>query len=118
MTSSAINRILESARNQRMDSLAKGGGSAAFALLPPNLGLRVIYLERETDVSGHSGPGIVAGGIAFPDGSCWLRWYSDTPTYTFYRSPEQVAMLHGHDGATRVIITEEITAVPGASEVV
>lgn len=89
----------------------------AGALLPPNLGLRLIYLERITDVNEHSGTGIVAGGVVFPNGRVVMRWYTDTSTTVHFDSPEAVAAIHGHDGASRVWMTSEISTVPAVEEV-
>lgn len=92
--------------------------AAPRAGLPSVLGLRLIWLERLRDVNGHSGTGIVAGGVVFPNGEVVMRWYTDTATTVHFDSPEQVAAIHGHDGASRVWITSEISDVPSVSEVV
>lgn len=62
-------------------------------------------LERSEDVSGVSGIGIVAEGVAFSDGSVALRWLSDWPTSVVFhdRGVESVKAVHGHDGRTRIV---------------
>lgn len=94
--------------------LRKSGERAG---LPHVLGLRLIWLERMQDVNGHSGIGIVAGGVVFPNGRVVLRWYTDTATTVHFDSPQAVAAIHGHDGATRVMMTSEISTAPSAEEV-
>lgn len=67
--------------------------------------LRRFELHRDTDVSGVSGIGIVAGGVVFPDGVVALRWYSDWPTSVVFHDKgiESVEKVHGHDGRTRIV---------------
>lgn len=62
-------------------------------------------LQRDEDVTGVSGTGIVAEGVYFTDGTAALRWKSDWPTSVVFheRGIESVRAVHGHDGKTRVI---------------
>lgn len=69
--------------------------------LPEDRGRR-FELNRKADKSGVSGTGIVAEGIAFRDGTCVVRWLTDTATTTTFDSIEDVEAVHGHDGATQV----------------
>jgi hypothetical protein len=64
--------------------------------------MRRFQLDRSHDVSGVSGTGIVADGVAFPDGSCVVRWRGDTPSTVIWPDLENVLQVHGHNGATRI----------------
>lgn len=68
---------------------------------------RRFYLHRVKDVSGVSGTGTVATGVAFPDdGKVVLRWCSersDIHQVSIFNSIDDVARIHGHDGATKVV---------------
>lgn len=71
---------------------------------------RAFALQRDVDVSGVSGTGIVAWGVEFPDGVCALRWTSQWPTSVVFhdRGMEAVQAVHGHDGKTRVLYMDEL----------
>jgi hypothetical protein len=60
------------------------------------------YLERDEDVSGVSGIGIVATGVVFPDGQCVLQW-KNTGSIAIYRDLDTLIEVHGHSGATRIV---------------
>jgi hypothetical protein len=66
------------------------------------------WLFRERDATGVSGIGIVAEGVQFTDGTCVLRWLTDTTSTAVYRSIADVHSIHGHGGLTRVLWGEEI----------
>lgn len=70
--------------------------------------MRTFVLERDVDVSGVSGEGVVAEGIEFSDGTVALRWTSDWPTSVVFhdRGMESVEAIHGHGGATRIVWTD------------
>ena len=65
---------------------------------------RRFRLVRTTDVTGVSGTGHVADGVAFPDGTVALRWRSEWPTSVVFhdRGVEAVQAIHGHGGATKI----------------
>ena len=67
----------------------------------------VFHLQRDKDVSGISGTGKVAEGIEFSDGTVVVHWLSHTSSTTVYENMKQVDTIHGHDGATRVIVDFE-----------
>lgn len=60
------------------------------------------FLERMSDPSGVSGPGIVASGVRFPDGTTVIRWaVGGMPKSTVvWDSAEDALAIHGHNGAT------------------
>jgi len=69
---------------------------------------RAFHLERDTDVSGVSGVGVVAEGVEFSDGTVALRWLSDWPTSVVFhdRGLAAVEAVHGHGGHTRIVFEE------------
>lgn len=67
--------------------------------------IRRFELHRDEDVSGVSGTGVVAEGVAFSnDGPVALRWLSDWPTSVVFhdRGVESLEAVHGHNGRTRI----------------
>jgi hypothetical protein len=64
---------------------------------------RLLHLERDEDVSGVSGVGIVAYGAQFPDGSVVLRWDTVVKSTVLYDSLEDLETISGHGGLTRVV---------------
>jgi hypothetical protein len=73
--------------------------------------VKTFKLIRHTDVTGISGPGVVAEGVQFTDGTVVLRWRKAgtarpdhvKPTTVIHDDIESVIGLHGHDGATEVV---------------
>ncbi|WP_416976670.1 hypothetical protein [Streptomyces sp. T028] len=74
---------------------------------------RLFVLQRDTDVTGVSGPGPVADGVLWPDGTVVLRW-RERPSTSVWDSLDLMLSVHGHDGATRAVWADEDT-VPVAS---
>lgn len=73
---------------------------------------RRFELHRDQDISGVSGTGVVAEGIAFSDSVVALRWIvpAGVPGHGFPTSVvfhdngiESVERIHGHGGATRIV---------------
>lgn len=65
--------------------------------------VKLLHLERDEDVSGVSGVGIVAYGAMFPDGSVVLRWDTRVRSTVMYDSLEDLEAITGHGGKTRVV---------------
>lgn len=67
--------------------------------------MRRFELQRDADVSGVSGTGMVAEGVEFGDGTVVLRWATEWPTSVVFheRGVESVCAIHGHGGATRIV---------------
>lgn len=69
---------------------------------------RTFQLQRDTDVTGVSGTGVIAEGCQFSNGTVVLVW-KPQPERAASSSvavwPELDSMLgiHGHDGKTRVV---------------
>lgn len=65
---------------------------------------RRFILQRDVDVSGVSGVGVVAEGVAFTDGVAVLRWIGLWPSsVVHYDGVAAVEHVHGHGGHTRII---------------
>ena len=64
--------------------------------------MRRFELIRETDVTGVSGTGMVAGGVVWGDGRVAMRWFTDINSTVLYDSIDDVEYIHGHDGRTKV----------------
>ena len=64
---------------------------------------RLFHLFRAEDVSGVSGTGIIAEGVQFTDGTCVLRWLTDTASTQIYKTLAHVRRIHGHEGRTKVV---------------
>lgn len=68
--------------------------------------MRRFQLVRDEDVSGVSGTGVVAEGVAFSgDGPVALRWLSEWPTSVVFhdRGVESLEAVHVHQGRTRIV---------------
>ena len=78
---------------------------AIFAVRDHDAYAQPFVLMRDTDVSGVSGTGVVADGVAFPDGTVALRWRGGNPTSVVFHDNgvESVEAIHGHGGAARLV---------------
>lgn len=63
-------------------------------------------LMRTQDVSGTSGTGRVADGVEFNDGTAVLRWNTEKASTAIYASVEELGDIHGHNGATIVVMCD------------
>jgi hypothetical protein len=68
---------------------------------------RLLHLQRDEDVSGTSGTGVVAYGCEFPDGSIVLRWDTKVRSTVVYDSFEDLVTITGHNGKTLVVYDDE-----------
>ncbi len=62
--------------------------------------MRRFYVVRKEDETGVSGTGIVAEGVVFWDGTCVIKWTTDTSSIGIYKSHVEMIHLHGHGGRT------------------
>ena len=60
-------------------------------------------LMRDVDETGVSGTGHVADGVVWHDGTCAVRWRTDTRSTVIYDRLADVEKIHGHGGKTRVV---------------
>lgn len=65
--------------------------------------MRRFILERETDVTGTSGTGIVAEGVEYSNGQISIHWISQLESVNVYANAKVLEALHGHDGCTKVV---------------
>lgn len=59
-------------------------------------------LMRDADDSGVSGTGIVAEGFQFPSGKVVIEWLVTPFAIGIYPSINDLILVHGHGGKTRV----------------
>jgi hypothetical protein len=64
--------------------------------------IRRFELIRDEDITGISGTGVVAWGVEFPDGKVVTRWNGDIAQISVWERIDDVAAIHGHEGATRI----------------
>lgn len=65
--------------------------------------MRPFQLVRREDLSGVSGTGLVAEGVAFSDGTVALRWLTGEHRSTgLHSSIRAVLAVHGHEGRTQI----------------
>lgn len=63
--------------------------------------LREYYFQRNEDVSGQSGCGIVVRGVVFPSGFVAHEWIvTDAQSVNMYENAKQAERIHGHGGRT------------------
>lgn len=69
--------------------------------------MRLFRLERDVDVSGVSGTGLVAEGVSFTDGTAVVHWVAgEHPSTVVWPAPSglrAIEEVHGHGGATRFV---------------
>lgn len=68
--------------------------------------MRNFHLMRSEDISGVSGIGSVAEGVEFSDGTAVIRWTTKFRSWAVYASMEDLLAIHGHNGATIVVVDE------------
>ncbi|WP_237773040.1 hypothetical protein [Streptomyces luteocolor] len=73
----------------------------------PGAVARPFHLQRDHDVSGVSGTGIVAHGVLWPDGTASVRWAGPRPSIVFWDSIDDALAVHGHGGHTRLVFADE-----------
>jgi hypothetical protein len=73
----------------------------------PTRAARLLHLERDADVSGVSGTGVVAFGCEFPDGTIVLRWDTQVASTVFYSALRDLELIVGHGGRTRIVFDDE-----------
>ena len=68
--------------------------------------LKTFTMERDVDVTGYSGIGIVADGVVFPDGTCVIRWRGPIASTVGWADVADAIAVNGHDGATRFVFDD------------
>ena len=71
--------------------------------------IRRFVLQRDVDVTGVSGTGVVAEGVEFTDGVVVLKWVVGEfrSLVTWVQGIHAVEAVHGHDNRTLVIWIDE-----------
>ncbi|MHA1167239.1 MAG: hypothetical protein ACTSRU_05415 [Candidatus Hodarchaeales archaeon] len=64
--------------------------------------MRTFVLNREEDVSGVSGTGIVASGVEFLDGRCVIQWRGEICSIVIWENVEEMMKIVGHNGRTQL----------------
>ncbi|MEU1986130.1 hypothetical protein [Nocardia sp. NPDC019395] len=70
-------------------------------------GVQLFQLHRDRDRTGYSGTGVVADGVVWPDGTVSMRWRGPVRTTVEAASLTDIETIHGHDGATRVVLVAD-----------
>ena len=65
-----------------------------------NFAPKRFQLNRNNDVSGVSGTGVVAYGVMFSDRTAAMRWCSSLSSLAVYNDIDDVVSIHGHEGGT------------------
>lgn len=67
--------------------------------------MKRFHLQRDEDVSGVSGTGVIAEGVLFSDGTAVLRWLGGFPTSVVWHDHgmESIVAVHGHQGRSYVV---------------
>lgn len=71
--------------------------------------VRFFQLHRDRDITGFSGTGVVADGVVWPDGTVSMRWRGPVRTTVEAACLDDIRSVHGHDGATRVVVLADLT---------
>lgn len=61
---------------------------------------RRFQLQRNVDVSGVSGTGIVCYGVLFGDGTVAVHWCGRRSTTAVWNDIRDLMDVHGHEGST------------------
>ncbi|WP_280393440.1 hypothetical protein [Nocardia wallacei] len=86
-----------------------------MASIETTCAVRVFQLHRTYDASGFSGTGVVADGVVWPDGSVSMRWRGLVRTTVSADRLADIEHVHGHDGATSVVLLANLTHDGGAA---
>lgn len=65
--------------------------------------MRRFVLQRDTDVTGTSGIGVVAEGVEFSNGAVVIHWISQLESTNVYANAKVLETLHGHNGNTIIV---------------
>jgi hypothetical protein len=61
--------------------------------------VRTFYLLRE-------GQGVVAEGVEFSNGKCFMHWLSEPDSVAVFDSLADLEEIHGHGGKSKVVISQ------------
>lgn len=78
--------------------------------------MKTFKLNRMVDETGISGTGVVAQGVVFDDGTCVLRWLTESPGTTMFDNVEDLEKVHGHGGKTQIVYDPSVTKRAGVTK--
>ena len=70
------------------------------------MSMRRFHFLRLEDASGVSGCGKVAEGVVFSNGKVVVEWLSCHASTNCYDSIEDVELIHGHEGKTKIVFED------------
>lgn len=65
--------------------------------------MKTFFLQRDIDISGVSGTGIIAHGVILPSGKVVMEWITTHGSIAIYENINEVQVLHAHKGTTHLI---------------
>lgn len=66
--------------------------------------MKTFHLQRDEDVTGISGTGVVAEGIEFSNGKVVIQWIvGEHQSTVVWDDIESVKAIHGHNGSTQIV---------------
>ena len=65
--------------------------------------LTLVHIERNADINGNTGTGIVAEGVIFTSGKVVIQWLHEISSIVTFDCIEDLLAIHGHNGKTVVI---------------
>lgn len=68
------------------------------------LALKEFYLQRDEDITGTSGTGIVARGVILESGKAIMEWCTLHTSVCIYNNIQDVELIHSHEGKTRIVM--------------
>ena len=71
--------------------------------------MKVYQMERDEDVTGLSGTGVVADVVEFDDGTVVMRWRGPYKSTVVFENLATAITVHGHGGRTRFVPVLELT---------
>jgi hypothetical protein len=75
--------------------------------------MRRFVLARHEDITGLSGTGIIAEGVAWTGGPAFLHWLTDYEAFVQWPGGiDAILAVHGHQGATVVRWIDELAPDP------
>lgn len=73
----------------------------------PTTAMYRFQLQRDQDITGVSGTGVVAEGVVLTSGRVVMEWLTAINSIVIYPAIANVEAIHGHDGATRIVWLDE-----------
>lgn len=68
---------------------------------------RLFVLQRDEDISGVSGTGIVADGVVWPNDMVTVCWRGECASVAVWQRLDDAIAIHGHNGATKFVFSDK-----------